>query len=69
MTTQKEIIECLKNGKPVKRFERIQSEFNALYNSKNYNWMFQKTSAYWTDANWKIVARDVQQALKHYYSK
>jgi undecaprenyl pyrophosphate synthase len=72
MITQKAIIEVLKTGNgpvPSTDLFLINKEFGQLNRSKNYTWMFQKTENYWTDANWRVVARDVQQCIKNYKSR
>lgn len=73
MITQKVIIEVLKTGNYVTPNVNdsflIEKEFGQLNRSKNYTWMFQKTENYWSDANWKVVARDVQSAIKNYKQK
>lgn len=73
MLTQKVIIEVIKSGKLLTKNPSdsflIINEFNAIDRSKNYTWEFQKTMNYWTKGNWKVVARDVQDAIRQYKAK
>lgn len=73
MFTQKQIIEVARNNNMVTKnatdaFQIIQ-EFEALDRSLNYNFRFQKTRQYWSDAEWRQVAKDVQKQMKIYKSK
>lgn len=42
---------------------KIIDTFNRLDRSKNYSYQFKKTKEYWSDANWKTVARDIQEQI------
>lgn len=69
MATQSQIKQVLQTGSivtenPNEAFQ-IETEFNALDRAKNYCWKFQKTQNYWSDANWSVVARDVQLQLNN----
>lgn len=68
--SQKDIIAAVKTNSLVTKnandsFEII-SAFERLDRSKNYAFMFQKTSEYWSDKNWHTVASDIQA---HLYGK
>ena len=69
MATQSQIKQVLQTGAIVTKNPndafQIETEFNALDRSKNYCWMFKKTQNHWTESDWSVVARDVQQQLNN----
>lgn len=73
MFTQKQIIEVARNNNMVTKNAndafQIIKEFEALDRSLNYNFRFQKTRQYWSDAEWRQVAKDIQNQMKIYKSK
>ena len=73
MLTQKIIIETIKTNSlltpnPKDSFLIIDI-FNLIDRSENYSFKFQKTQEYWTSADWKVVATDVQKSINFYKSK
>jgi len=65
--SQKVIVEVIKTNKLITpnandSFEIIDT-FNRLDRSNNYSFQFKKTQEFWSDSNWKTVARDIKEQL------
>ena len=71
--TQQQIIKTLKFGwnayKNPKYCRIVESLFHQLNNSNNYTAQFKATEQEWTDKNWSVVAKDVQESFLHYKSR
>lgn len=70
MVTQKEIFNQIKNGVSASKDAiLIEDTFNVLVRSKNYSYQFGKTEAWWSDKNYRTIAKDIQDSIKHFKSR
>ena len=71
--TQIQIINTLKFGwnayKDPTVWRIVESLFHAENNSQNYTAQFKAAQQEWTDKNWRVVAKDVQNSFLHYKSR